>query len=326
MRSHFLRFSLVTLFALAAAGAARAQVCVRIDEGRDTLAPEERTAALMLIARQFEIEGEKTATDNCAATYTVSHVRLGNRITVTMTGPMGQREGTALGLEDLPPLYSQMVRSLVTGRSMDSLGIVDRTNVTAAQDLPPRRVASDSFWYARLGYSGVFADQTYGAPAMGFGYRAEFDKFGVDFSFLNYAIKSGTYDYYGTSGSAFSGSILRLQGMYFANSHSNSTPYFGGGMSWGGTDVSNAGRNWSGSGLQGDLTAGYEIGRATSVRVFMQADAVLPFYEGTSQTYTYQRLANGSYNYYVPPTVSMDHRYTPSLVFSIGIGWQKGRR
>jgi hypothetical protein len=65
---------------------------------------------------------------------------------------------------------------------------------------------------------------------------------------------------------------------------------------------------WDGSGLQGELTVGYELARATSLRLFVQADAVLPFYEVTSETYSRSAL------------VSTDHRYAPSLVVSIGLG------
>jgi hypothetical protein len=63
-----------------------------------------------------------------------------------------------------------------------------------------------------------------------------------------------------------------------------------------------------GNGLQGELTAGYELARATSLRVFVQADVVLPFYQVTSETYS----MNGP--------ISSDSQYAPSLVFSIGIG------
>jgi hypothetical protein len=320
MRSHLFRLLVVTGFAVVvAARTASAQICLSVDTAHDMLSADDRTAALILLTTQFEQAGEHVVDRECAKTYVVSHVRLGSTITVTMSGPNGRREGKALDLDDLPPLYNQMVRAMLTGQPIGSLGVVDRTNVTAAQNLPQRRLQSDSFWYARLGYSGVFADQTHGAPAFGFGYRAEFDKLGVDFSFFNYAISEGGY--YGSGNSAFSGSTLKLQGMYFADPLSNSTPYFGGGMSWGHTELSSGTRNWRGSGLQGDLTAGYEIGRATSVRLFLQADAVLPFYNTTYDNFTFTRLPNGTYNY----LTSTDRRYTPSLVFSIGIGWQKGR-
>ena len=60
------------------------------------------------------------------------------------------------------------------------------------------------------------------------------------------------------------------------------------------------------------------------MRFFVQADAILPLYKLTSETYSYPpRLPNGVYPL---PIVTTDHRYAPTLVVSIGIGWQKGRR
>src|SRR5205823_9319514 len=35
---------------------------------------------------------------------------------------------------------------------------------------------------------------------------------------------------------------------------------------------------WNGSGLQGELTAGYEMLRASNIRMFMQTDVIVPFY------------------------------------------------
>ena len=41
------------------ATAARADVCVTVDESRDTFTPTERSAALLVLARQFELAGER---------------------------------------------------------------------------------------------------------------------------------------------------------------------------------------------------------------------------------------------------------------------------
>ena len=86
----------------AAADAAQANVCINIDEARDTLSPQDRAAAILLVTRQFELAGEPVAQGECSTRYTLSHVMLGNTITVTLSGPNTNREGTALGLDDLP--------------------------------------------------------------------------------------------------------------------------------------------------------------------------------------------------------------------------------
>jgi len=245
------------------------------------------------LTRQFELAGRKVVAD-CPEPYTISHVQLGDVITVTLSGPEGRREATARGLSDLPALYSQQVRSLV-GKN----NVVDRSNVTEDQ-ATALRVHTDSYFYARLGYGAIFSDRTLGRPALGFGHRSELDSFAIDVSFLNLQVDNH-YEY-SASSSASSGSLLRLEGLYYLRARANASPYFGGGIGYGHTSVGSAGQ---GSGLQGELTAGYEIARTTNLRVFVQADASLPFYNVTSRT-------NGS--------------YVPSIVFSLGLGWQRNHR
>jgi hypothetical protein len=236
---------------------------------------------------------------------------LGNTIVVTLTGPRGHREGTALGMDDLPALYSQMVRSMVTGRPMTGFNVIDRTNVTSAQ-ASKERVPADTFWYARLGYGGVFGDRTYGAPAIGFGYRAELDSFGVDVSYFNYQVPAS---YYGSSSGAFAGSLLKLEGLYFFDPDANKSAYVGGGLSWGSARF---GSGWHGSGLQGELTVGYELPRASTLRTFVQADAALPFYRASAVRYPVDFRRTGA--------ISTERRYAPSIVLSVGVGWQRHRR
>ena len=308
--------------------AAGPAVCITIDEAHDTLSPRERSAALLMLSRQFEINGERVVYGTCETSYILSHIQLGETISVSLTGPGVSREGTALGLEDLPALYSQMVRSIVTGRPMIGFNVVDRTNVTAAQAAPPRRIHPDSFAYARLGYGGVFGDRTYGGPTMGFGYRAELDTLGLDVSFLNFQVPSSgsSAPGYGSSRGGTSGSILKLEGLHFVNAKANATAYFGGGLSYGFADF--GGRSsgigfyessWHGSGLQGELTAGYEVPRASALRVFVEANATLPFYNVASERTTYSKSAPYG-------TSVSSYRYAPSVVVSLGLGWQRHRR
>ena len=315
--THLLIATTITLgAALTAATPAHAQtqgagadVCITVDAAHDTFSPQDRTAAVLLMAKQFELAGKQVVPEGCAAAYTVSHVMLGNTIMVTVSGPNGHREGTAIGFDDLPALYSQMVRSIVTGRPMSGFNVIDRTNVTASQ-ASPKRVQSNSFGYARLGYSAIFGDHSYAGPAVGFGYRAELDSFGIDVSFGNFQFKtpdsnSNNYYYTASSNGSFAGSLLKLEGLHFTNPTANTTTYFGGGLSYGGTTF---GSGWHGSGLQGELTVGYELPRASTLRVFVQADAVLPFYTATAETFS----SKSGY--------ATSHRYAPSFSVSLGLG------
>jgi hypothetical protein len=298
----------------------RTPVCLAIDEAHDTLSSQDREAALILVARQFEMAGRQIVSGECGERYALSHVRLGRTITVVLAGPSGQREGRAVGMDDLPALYSQLVRALVTGSSVGSISVVDRTNVTTAQ-AEPRRVGIDSFGYARLGYGQVLGKGGAANPTIGFGYRAELDSFGLDVSFLNQQLPSSNGAFGASNG--FAGSLLKLTALYFTSPQANASAYLGGGISWGATSGPGGSSrdsysSWNGSGLQGELTAGYELPRASELRVFVQADVALPFYHTVGQTVTYSPGRTS--------TTATGRRYNPSATVSVGLGWHRRRR
>jgi hypothetical protein len=309
--------------ASAQSGAPHDGICLATDESRDTLSPQERASAIRLMSAQFELAGRRVVADGCSVRYTVTHVALGSNIFVTLTGADYIREGRATGLDDLPALYSQIVRSIVTGRPMTGSNVVDRTNVTLTQT-SANRVHSDRFGYVRLGYGSIFAGRAHGVPSFGFGWRMEVDSFGLDVSFLNVqATDSG----YGSSGGASAVSLVKLQGLRFLEPTGNASTYLGGGLSWGATTLraGSAGygtdsytSDWHGSGLQGELTIGYEFARASTLRVFVEGTGLLPFYRVRSETYSYSRSR-------VAATTVAGHQYAPSLVVSVGVGWQRNR-
>src|SRR3954464_473228 len=105
-------------------GTARADMCVSVDEARDTFTDADRKAPLFLLVSQFEAEGQRVVTSDCTDSYVVSHVELGRTITVTLAGPQGKRAGVAMGMEDVPALYSQLVRALLSGRDVGSMAKV----------------------------------------------------------------------------------------------------------------------------------------------------------------------------------------------------------
>jgi hypothetical protein len=315
------------------ATAAVAAVCVDVDTSRDTLSESDRNATRFLLAQALQREGIQVGQQDCAATYTVYHVKLGNSITVFLQGPQGHplstvpapigyRQATARALEDVPPIYSQMVRSLVSGQAMSAANdTVDRTNATAVEQAP-NRVEADSLWYARLGYGGVLGPQFGHGPAFGFGYRYELDALGVDLSFFNFMVANNSGGNVNGSGSSgITGSWIKLMALYFLNPTANRSSYLGGGVGWGATaaesttstatPATNATTysSYSGTGLQGELSAGYELLRASTIRMFVQADATLPLYQIHSTTF------DGTATY---RTVSS---YAPSFALTFGIGW-----
>ena len=309
-----------TAAASPAVGQEQPRACLAIDEARDTFPSPDRRAALIMVGRELERAGRQVVTGECAERYVLSHVRLGNTIMVVFAGPTGQREGRAAGMDDLPGLYNQIVRALMTGSSVGAMNVVDRTNVTTPQ-AEPRRVGIDSFGYARLGHATMLGTGGTANPAIGFGYRAELDSWGLDVSFLNQQLPSSNAAYGASTGMA--GSLLKLQGLYFLNPRANASAYFGGGLSWGttigsGGSSQNGYSSWRGSGLQGELTAGYELPRASELRVFVQADATLPFYHTSGQAFTFSQGRTAA--------VTTGRRYNPSIAASVGVGWQRRRR
>ncbi len=314
--------SLAAAFVAWTPAPASADVCVTIDEAHDTFSASDRSAALLLLKRQFELAGERVIEPGCAEAYVVSHVKFGTRIMITLSGPKGQRDATAMGMDDVPAVYSQMVRSLLRGEPMGAPGVVDRTNVSETQAAAQNRMHADSVWYARLGYGAHFADQAYGGPSVGFlGYRREGNRYGIDVSFFNFQYKSSdrTYDYSGPAGSSgATGTWLKLEMLRYFAPQADRSPYIGAGLSLSTTNLDHNNTSWEGDGLQGELTGGFETGRAGSIHIFIQGDFGLPFYNLRSTTYTYSVTPPYSYQ----STVS--HRYVPSLTVSLGLGWQRG--
>jgi len=302
-----------------AARTAAAAVCVQLDQQHDTLSEPDRNAAVTMLTQTLRQEGLEVADQNCMGVYVVYHVKFGNNVNVFMQGPQGYRQASARPLEEVPALYSQMVRSLIANQPMSTVnGTVDRTNVTSNQQAP-NRVEADSLWYARLGYAGIANPGTNTGPAIGLGYRYELDSLAIDLSFINLMFSSSNNNSTtGSSGSAgITGSWIKLMALYYNNPTANGSSYLGGGVSWGGTAVTsdNAGilTTYSGSGLQAELSAGYEFLRASSIRMFAQFDATLPLYRVSST-----ELA--TYPYYAT-TGATQYAYSPSFGLSVGLGW-----
>jgi hypothetical protein len=301
---------LASLFAsLGLARAAAADVCVEVDTQRDNLSPADRSAAQTMLAHAFEDAGQKVVASGCAATYRVYNVQLGASVTAVLSGPNGTRTMKVRAIEEIPDAYSQMVRSLLSGKPLTTdSDALTRNNVTTEQAVQTRAEA-DKVWFIRLGYGATRGDDgLMGGPSFGFGLRYELDRIAVEPSFLNFVIlKTPNGDYDG-----FSAEYVRLRVLYFFDPLANSTLYLGAGVAWGGarvpvTNVPTTGYSssygYSGSGL--DLTAGfgYEMLRASTIRLFAEADATAPLYNLKLDGDTSHTL------------------YAPSFALSLGIGW-----
>ena len=301
--------SLAALFALARSAQA-ADMNVRIDEARDNLQEAERTVAKAALAQAMESCGHRLVNKGAAGTYVLSHVRIGKIIVIRLAGPRGAVESHAGSMEELPSLYRRMMVSLDTGKPMTQTE--GRANVPR-DHVAPRRDVADKLFYSRLGYGALPGVSGSGGPDLGLGLRLELDRVGLDASVNLGLTRVGP----GMNVEGLRGSWAKLTAQYFLTPDADGSAYLGGGLSWGGESASICNQKLSGSGLQGEVVAGYEALRSSTIRLFVQADATLPFYmatrEGGASPMAYPRGALTA--------ARADQRYLPTLGLSLGIGW-----
>ena len=275
--------ALSTMALLAGTPSARAASCARIDTAIDMLSEQEQKAALLLFEEALRNQGRVLDPAGCAEEWVVSHVRLGDSLVVVVASPHGRRSDRVAGLEELPAQYSQSVRALLTGRDPrdETAGVVDRTNVTSAL-VEARRVPSESTFFVRLGYGYASGPGNGGGPSVGLGWRREINRVALDVAFANILVLSNeTDDAYSSdplNGGAFTPVALGVN--YHFRPLANSTPYAGLGLGFTVWDPDGDATK----GLDVRLNLGYEMFRASTLRLFVQADAILPTYQVTRST------------------------------------------
>lgn len=303
-RRQLLGVVLGSLGAVLAPGVARAASCVQIDEERDGLSAEERSSVRTLFEESLTEEQQEVSREGCSDTWTLYHIRLGESLTVVVQSPRGTRRERVNQIEDLPGMYSQMVRSLLGGSQLtNDGGAINRKNVTESQTAP-QRVHAEAMWYAKLGYGTTTADGFHSGPQFGFGRRWELDTVGIDLAFFNFITYQDSDEF-----SGMSVGWIELAADYFFDAFGNSSPYVGAGLSLGSHTIPSAAGDFEGSGLQGKGTVGYEFFRASTIRLLAQFDAVLPMYRLARKTSD----ATGS-------TIT-SHTYSPNFMLSLGLGW-----
>ncbi len=313
---------IIVMLATFISGQAVADICLTVDETRDSLTPAERTAALALLSTAFTKVGETVVDAPCDQTYTLTNIRLGESITSTVSGPKGTRMLQVEKIEELGGALDQIANSLITGATLaDNSGTaVNRQNVTTQQAVP-NRVENDALVYALVGPGYVVgADSTEIPINFGFGYRYELDSVALDIALQR--IISADRDTF------IDGTFISIGVLYFMEPVANHSSFWGGGFGFSGMEVNGDSgtrdtrtgemdTGYRGEGLHLRLSAGYEFFRATTMRLFVQADTNLPMYEfhsggiwdDDSQSYTNEKT-----------------KYAPSLGLSIGGGWSKEKR
>lgn len=187
---------------------------------------------------------------------------------------------------------------LMTAASLFADEGVNRHNVT--DDMAnPKRVKADDLFYAKLGYGANFAGLKDSGTSFGFGYRNEMDDLAVDFGFLNWTIGQNNTD----ADYDYSANVVQIQGLYFFSPVDNSTFYAGAGLAYNVMHSVDDKNNYFSSGVGGVATLGYEIMRASTVRLFFQLEATVPF----------GKLKNHD--------TKEDSRFGSSVAFTMGIGF-----
>jgi hypothetical protein len=291
----------LAMFVLAtAATAARADVCVVLDQTHDTLSPDDRKGAEISFEQALAKAGVQVTNTNCTVTYTFYNVKLGDSITVYAQGPTGPRQARASKLDELPLVYEQMAHSMVTGQPMGlENGSIDRTNATNDQ-MAPRRVASDNVKIFRLGYGAVTGISTSTGPVFGAGWRFELDQIGIE-------LAGDIIDATDKSSSAGLTGDIRIGVMYYQDPIANASFYYGGGLGYGASGIYYNDMSFAGAGLEGNISVGYETLRASTIRLFGELTATLPFYNANEVDFS--------------GTGTGGHHWLPSIGLSLGIGW-----
>lgn len=263
------------------------RTCLEIDARTDGLAPPDREHAIQLMTRVLEREDLLVVADACTETYTLSHEREGDGYVIRLRSPAGKRRMVTPALNELSAKYTRLAHSLVEAKVAPAPEAAAQPAVieNAQEPLPtaapimldaeepaasaePR--AKRNTWYGTVGA------QVMGGAAFGLGYRHNLGRASIDIAYNGRSSDSS-----GTDAMSIGFELLRNKRL-----SPNAIGYVGGGLSLGsmsrGEDLYYYGGNsydyYWGSGLQGELTAGMQLGKARGVQFLAQLDITLPFY------------------------------------------------
>jgi len=244
--------------------------CVEVDASRDTLGQVEARAAGILL-EQVLIDLGRPVAAPCVERWVVSHVQLGERVSVSVRGPGGEQRMEAAALEELPVVYERLVRAVASGEDVAKTAgrhtvIEDETSARQA------RIHGDNLRYFALGGgAGASGGGAYTGFLLGAGWRHELDHFALDISSRVQIPGSGAI-MREEVGSSFT--IFRIAGLGYFDGESARSGYLGGGLGLGGA----VGERGGGFGLQGDVVAGVAMMRHARTRLLLQLDLGLPMW------------------------------------------------
>jgi hypothetical protein len=254
------------------APAAAADRCAAVDIDRDTLTESERRSALLLLEDALASQGEAINAP-CEAKWSVSHVKLGAAVTVSLSRGGDKQTLKVAGLDELPAAYERLVRAIKSGQPVAATA--DRSSVTASE-ANPNRAEADPLVYMQIGGGATGLDPVQGGVALGVGYRHALDKIAIDISGFNFVVPSKIEE-----SKQFSMTLIEVGVLYYFDGEAASSPYAGGavGYSFSTRDVGSGEEDSPvRGGAQGTATVGYELLRQSTIRLFPQLDVGVPFY------------------------------------------------
>jgi hypothetical protein len=130
------------------------------------------------------------------------------------------------------------------------------------------------------------------ATSIAAGYRYERSGTAFDATLTSFSASGNA----GGGGTRFTARLLHVN-----TPDSSMSPYFGGGLGYSGATINQMAGVYMGSGFEAAATAGIDFRRDAGLRMFVQVEAILPFYVLSSTTID-------------------DSEYTGTLMISFGIG------
>jgi hypothetical protein len=280
------RSLIVAIVAMTTSSISFAGECVVVDSARDNFSEQDRQAALVLFSNALESH-DLSMGEPCDNTWQISHVQLGKSITVRVEAREQVSTLVISVVEDLVRAYSQITNSILTEVPLEAA--ISRTDVTAEQAEGQRRISTEFLTTLRFG-GGMLSPSSGLAPAIGGGMRVELNKWAID---ADWSLVFDTH-----AGREQVGMGGHINVLSFLSPTANHTPYVGGGVGYGLKDVDGA----DGYGFEGQIVGGYEMFRASKMRLFFQMDAVLPAYT--------MAMSGG------------DQLWAPSVIGAIGIAFK----
>jgi hypothetical protein len=291
-----------------------APMCITLDRSADKLSDGERQTAMALIEQAVAATGGRMAAQGCSDPLALSHVKVGEAVSVALRGPGGARFAQASGLQALPEVYARLFQEATRPQPAASPAQVALVEQHAETPEPRSSVwfgDGHGQFYARLGYNGTAREGLTTGPSLGLGYRRELGNLMFDVSSLNMNLwRQSQYDSYNGTWNAY----LRLMAFrYLSDLLRGADLYAGAGFSYGETKTPDG---MKGQGIQGDVGFGYELLRHTVLRSFLQVVATFPFYQAFKDEYP--KYVPGVIE---PSTPTRTTGYAFTVAASIGVGF-----